>query len=106
MHRFLLTVAAASSILAIGLLVPNCAEAIPSGIPLVVNPIENVAFCFYANGWNGPGLYECGYQHRRGEGWHGRREERREEYRMHRREDHREDHHDHDQLIVPIPGPR
>ena len=40
-----------------------------------VNPVQNVAFCFYLDGWNGPGLYDCGFRHRRGLGWHGRREE-------------------------------
>jgi hypothetical protein len=34
-------------------------------------------FCFYPDGWNGPGFYWCGYAYRRGfgwgggEGWHG-----------------------------------
>jgi len=29
-------------------------------------------YCFYPNGWNGPGFYWCGYAHRRGYGWGGR----------------------------------
>ena len=36
-------------------------------------PIENVALCFYVDGWNGPGLYECGFHRRQGQGWHGPR---------------------------------
>jgi hypothetical protein len=34
-------------------------------------------FCWYADGWQGPGFYWCGYAHRQGlgfgggEGWHG-----------------------------------
>jgi hypothetical protein len=94
MRRILLTVAAAAVILTTGSLVPNRAEATPLGapasIPLAaeVAPIENVALCFYIDGWNGPGLYQCGYRFRRGEGWYGRREGRRE-FREERREDRR-----------------
>jgi hypothetical protein len=92
MRRILLTVAAAAVILTTGSLVPNRAEATPLGapasIPLAVAPIENVALCFYVDGWNGPGLYQCGYRFRRGEGWYGRREERRE-FREERREERR-----------------
>jgi hypothetical protein len=29
-------------------------------------------FCFYLDGWNGPGWYWCGYSHRHGYGWGGR----------------------------------
>jgi hypothetical protein len=34
---------------------------------------SKVAFCFYIDGWNGPGLYDCGFRMRRGMGWHGER---------------------------------
>jgi len=42
-------------------------------------PIENAAvyvyegnrFCFYNDGWNGPGWYRCGFSSRRGVGWGG-----------------------------------
>jgi hypothetical protein len=27
--------------------------------------------CWYADGWNGPGWYWCGYRHRHGLGWGG-----------------------------------
>jgi hypothetical protein len=27
--------------------------------------------CWYADGWNGPGWYWCGYRHRHGYGWGG-----------------------------------
>lgn len=30
-------------------------------------------YCFYDNGWNGPGFYWCGYAFRRGYGWGGGR---------------------------------
>jgi hypothetical protein len=80
MHRILLTFAAAATVLATGSLVPSHVEASPLsasiGARLAVEalvPIENVAFCFYVDGWNGPGLYECGFHRRQGEGWHGPR---------------------------------
>jgi len=82
---------------------PNGAEAIPLGGPAdipaapgEVSPIENVALCFYADGWNGPGFYQCGYRRRFGEGFERReREERRERFeerreRRERYEDRRE----------------
>jgi hypothetical protein len=28
-------------------------------------------YCFYVDGWHGPGWYWCGYRHRRGYGWGG-----------------------------------
>lgn len=30
-------------------------------------------YCFYVDGWRGPGFYWCGYAHRRGRGWGGER---------------------------------
>jgi len=81
MRRFLLTLTAAAAVLTAGALVPSSASATPlsapAGLGLVLdgmNPIQDVAICFYVDGWNGPGLYECGYRHRRGHGWHGRRD--------------------------------
>jgi len=29
------------------------------------------SYCFYFDGWNGPGWYRCGWRHRRGMGWGG-----------------------------------
>src|SRR5262249_28744190 len=94
MYRLLLTTAAA--IVTSVSLIPNCAAAIPlrglADIPIALqqlNPIEKVALCFYFDGWNGPGLYECGYRRRFGEGFVRReREERRERFedRRERRE--------------------
>jgi hypothetical protein len=81
MHRFLLSLSAATAVLTAGVLVPNSASATPlsgaTGLRLVIDtmdPVENVAICFYVDGWNGPGLYDCGYRHRHGQGWHGRRD--------------------------------
>jgi hypothetical protein len=96
MYRLLQAGTAAAAILMTPSLTQNCAAAIPlsglADIPLAlepVNPIEKVALCFYLDGWNGPGLYECGYRYRHGEGFIRReREERRERFedRRERRE--------------------
>jgi hypothetical protein len=88
MHRLLLTGAAAVAILATTSLIPNRAAAIPlngaADVPWTseqFNAIEKAALCFYLDGWNGPGLYQCGYRHRSGEGFVRReREERRERF--------------------------
>jgi hypothetical protein len=100
MRRIPLTLAAAAVILTAAQLAPNRAEAIPLGAPASIAPavagapIENVALCYYVDGWNGPGLYQCGYRFRRGEGWYGRREERREFRREERRGERGEDRRD------------
>lgn len=80
MHRLLLTLTAAATVLATGSLVPSRVEASPLSASMGANlaiealaPIENVALCFYIDGWNGPGLYECGFHRRQGLGWHGPR---------------------------------
>ena len=96
MYRLLQAGTAAVAILMSPSLVKNSAAAIPlsglADIPLALerdNPIEKVALCFYLDGWNGPGLYECGYGRRYGEGFVRReREERRERFedRRERRE--------------------
>ena len=51
------------------------AGAIPSAPP---NGLEEAqyrwrgrSYCFYFDGWNGPGWYRCGWRHRRGMGWGG-----------------------------------
>jgi hypothetical protein len=43
-----------------------------------LGPIEQAAYfyggaeyCFYPNGWRGPGFYRCGFAFRRGYGWGG-----------------------------------
>ncbi|MFZ1882439.1 MAG: hypothetical protein WAU53_02285 [Rhodoplanes sp.] len=55
--------------------------ALPAGMTNQLNMVEQVKVCFYFDGWNGPGLYECGYRYRRGFGWHGRRDDRRRDFR-------------------------
>jgi hypothetical protein len=78
MNRILLAFAATTAILAWGSLSPNSAQASPlnalKSLQLATEGLEltqNVQLCFYLDGWNGPGFYRCGYQHRRGLGWHG-----------------------------------
>lgn len=74
MRRFVLTCASAAALFAAGSLVTTNANAAPiSGAINTdgINMTENVAWCFYPNGWNGPGFYRCGWHQRRGMGWHG-----------------------------------
>ena len=78
MYRFILTLSAVAAITATGTLTSRI-EASPLGAARgvaadSVTPVERIAICFYVDGWNGPGLYECGFRHRRGSGWHGRRD--------------------------------
>ena len=86
MRKFLIAAGLAAAVA--GLMNVPRAEAmtfsLPPGMANQLNIIEQVALCFYIDGWNGPGMYECGYRYRRGYGWHGPREERREYYE-HRR---------------------
>ncbi len=83
MRRFPLILTGALVVLTAGTVAQSGASATPlsapTGLRLVLddmNPVQDVAICFYIDGWNGPGLYDCGYRHRHGHGWHGRRDER------------------------------
>jgi hypothetical protein len=70
MRKFLTAAAAAAAILTVA----GSANALPAGQAAEgVSPVSNVALCFYADGWNGAGMYECGFRHNRGHGWHGKR---------------------------------
>ena len=69
MHHVLLTLAAGVIVLATGAFMPSRAEALPLSASFGANlavealaPVENVALCFYVDGWNGPGFYECGFR--------------------------------------------
>ena len=77
-RKSLVAAAAGIAILAAFSLAPSRAQAMPLGLPAgaidQIGMTEAVALCFYIDGWNGPGLYECGYRMRRGYGWHGRRD--------------------------------
>ncbi len=84
MRNWLLS-GAAALILGVGALATSgAAQAAPMGIdPLVLAGQDmNLAqdaqyyaggrqYCFYPNGWRGPGFYWCGYAWRRGYGWGG-----------------------------------
>jgi hypothetical protein len=82
MRKFALTLAAIA--LSAGALVGK-ADAMPLGAtsPLAsaadeLNAVEKTQYrwggrqyCFYPDGWRGPGFYWCGYHLRRGMGWGG-----------------------------------
>jgi hypothetical protein len=76
-RKFFIAASIGAAIVAAGSLAPSRANAMPMGLPTdiadQINVVEPVAFCFYVDGWNGPGLYQCGYRLRRGFGWHGAR---------------------------------
>ena len=77
LRKSLIIAAAGLAIVGTGSLTSR-ANALPLGLPAdaidQVNIVDPVALCFYVDGWNGPGLYECGYRFRRGFGWHGHRD--------------------------------
>jgi hypothetical protein len=70
MSKFLITAAAITAFFAAA----GSAGAMPGTANNIAvdSPVTKVAICFYLDGWNGPGFYECGYRHRRGHGWHGK----------------------------------
>jgi hypothetical protein len=76
-RKALVTAAAGIAIIAASSLATTRANAMPIGLPAAaidqIDMTEAVALCFYVDGWNGPGLYQCGYRLRRGFGWHGHR---------------------------------
>jgi hypothetical protein len=85
MHKFLIAAAAGLMVVVAGSLTAPRAEAMPLALPTSMinqlNMVDRVALCFYIDGWNGPGMYECGYRYRRGYGWHGRGDDRRRDFR-------------------------
>jgi|SRR3954452_16400711 uncharacterized membrane protein YgcG len=76
-RKALVTAAAGIAIIAASSFAPSRANAMPMGLPAAaidqIDITEAVALCFYIDGWNGPGMYQCGYRMRRGYGWHGAR---------------------------------
>ncbi len=85
MRRFVVSITAATALVAGGAMIGASAGAAPMGAPGAVraaadtlNVIEDVQFiwagrnyCWYDDGWNGPGWYWCGYGPRVGLGWGG-----------------------------------
>jgi hypothetical protein len=86
MHKLILSLAAAAALGAMTLL-PGAAQAAPGGLSrslsaaaVDLNMVEDAQYiyggrnyCFYLDGWHGPGWYWCGYSWRRGYGWGGGR---------------------------------
>ena len=85
MRRFVVAITAATALVAGGAMIGGSAGAAPMGAPEAVraaadtlNMIEDVQYvwlghnyCWYDDGWNGPGWYWCGYGPRVGLGWGG-----------------------------------
>src|ERR1700676_3982708 len=91
MNRFVSIIAAVAAFVGTGSLLPNKAHSAPvysaiSHAQDAMNPIEEVALCFYPYGWAGPGYYRCGYRLRNGEGFYERREHEEREERRERRD--------------------
>lgn len=74
--------AAAGAFIAAGVMGASGAQAAPmsvdrlAGIDMSLKQdaqyfYEGRRYCFYPNGWRGPGYYWCGYNWRRGYGWGG-----------------------------------
>ena len=88
MKRFGYVLALGAALCA-GAILSGTAQAVPVsplGLSIAnLNPVEKTQlfifggrhYCFYLDGWHGPGWYWCGYEFRRGfgwggpEGWHG-----------------------------------
>ena len=62
MKSWMFAVAAATIVAAVTL--PKTADA-------QIYVREGVRYCFYHDGWHGPGWYRCGYRWRQGLGWGG-----------------------------------
>jgi hypothetical protein len=92
-RKILITAATGIAFVAAGSLMSPRAQAMPLGLPAdaadQLNIVDTVALCFYIDGWNGPGMYQCGYRSRRGMGWHGRRDGGRRDGNRGGRRDHR-----------------
>ena len=85
MRRFIITVAAATAFVAGAPIMGASVGAAPIVAPEAIraatdsmNVVESVQFiwagrdyCWYDDGWHGPGWYWCGYAFRNGLGWGG-----------------------------------
>ena len=79
MRQWIYAAATTLSLATFGALAPAQALPVQPGIavPTDVQQSQFIFggrnYCFYPNGWNGPGFYWCGYAWRRGFGWGGGR---------------------------------
>ena len=79
MRQWIYAAATTLSLATFGALAPAQALPVQPGIaaPTDVQQTQFIFggrnYCFYPNGWNGPGFYWCGYAWRRGFGWGGGR---------------------------------
>lgn len=76
MRRILIATVAAAGVGLFGSPLAYALPASPVGSLQAIRELDQVskvAICFYISGWNGPGLYDCGFRWRRGKGWHGKR---------------------------------
>lgn len=77
MRQWIYAAATTLSLATFGALAPAQALPVQPGIaaPTDVQQSQYIYggrnYCFYPNGWNGPGFYWCGYAFRRGFGWGG-----------------------------------
>ena len=81
MRKLALTLCAASALMGGNLAIQPAmagvtpAGAIPAAPPDGLEEVQYIwrgrSYCFYFDGWNGPGWYRCGWRHRRGMGWGG-----------------------------------
>jgi len=77
-----------------------------SEVGTLVEPVQFIfggaEYCWYPDGWHGPGWYRCGFAYRVGLGWgggegwnHWRRDHDDFRFRDHDHDHHDHDHHDH-----------
>src|SRR5260370_28631184 len=79
MRTFAFATIVASIVFATGVLVTGRVQAAPFGAAIEdLDTVETAQFvfqgrsyCWYVNGWNGPGWYWCGYAWQVGVGWGG-----------------------------------
>jgi len=77
MRHWIFAAATTLSLTVLGAVAPAQALPVQPG-PVLPSDVQQAQFvfggrnyCFYPNGWNGPGFYWCGYAYRRGLGWGG-----------------------------------
>ena len=82
MHRFVTKLIATAAILGASLFAPAQAAPVglPDGVRTAIDGLNIVElahmmghhnYCWYEDGWNGAGWYQCGYAGRKNYGWGG-----------------------------------